>query len=140
MAFSQNAKSSIPRPGGVPPTKGAPAAAMVEPGVRRPAVDGAAVTDGLKTRLAAVLHGKESVSAGCFHLVGLAEVRKRLGPSWERVQDKVHAQTRRIIERHIAPRDVYFPNGPEDYVLVFAAMGKLAAQAVCAASFPIAAK
>jgi hypothetical protein len=90
------------------------------------------VASSLKTRLTAAVQGRDVIAAGSFHLVGLAEIRERLGKDWERVRDKVHRQAQRIIERHIAPRDVYFPGGPDDYVLVFAEMGKVAAQLVCA--------
>jgi hypothetical protein len=92
----------------------------------------AEVASSLKTRLAAAVQGRDVIAAGSFHLVGLAEIRERLGKDWERVRDKVHRQAQRIIERHLAPRDVYFPGGPDDYVLVFAVMGKAAAQLVCA--------
>jgi hypothetical protein len=94
--------------------------------------DEGTVAHGLKTRLAAVVQGRNVIAAGSFHLVGLAEIRERLGPDWERVREKVHQQTRRIIERHIAPQDVYFAGGADDYVLVFAILGKGAAQLVCA--------
>jgi hypothetical protein len=90
------------------------------------------VTGSLKSRLAAAVRGRSVIAAGSFHLVGLAEIRERLGDDWARVRDKVHLQAQRIIDRHISPRDVYFPGGPDDYVLVFAEMGKAAAQLVCA--------
>jgi len=107
-----------------------PQASAPEPLARR--TDTAETAGGLKTRLAAAVQGRDVIAAGAFHLVGLAEIRERLGSDWERVRDKVHQQTRRVIERHISPRDVYFPGGPDDYVLVFAEMGKAAAQLVCA--------
>lgn len=92
----------------------------------------AEATSSLKSRLTAAVNGRSVIAAGAFHLVGLAEIRERLGSDWERVRGKVHLQARRIIERHLSPRDVYFPGGPDDYVIVFAAMGKEMAQLVCA--------
>src|SRR5216683_1833030 len=117
MAPPQNAKSMVGRASGEP---AAPRAAPAE------------AASSLKSRLAAVVQGRDVIAAGAFHLVGLAAIRERLGSDWERVRDKVHRQAQRIIERHISPRDVYFPGGPDDYVLVFAEMGKAAAQLVCA--------
>lgn len=103
-------------------------------GFGAPATPGVApeITSSLKSRLAAAVQGRSTIAAGAFHLVGLAEIRERLGNDWERVREKVHLQTQRSIERHISPRDVYFRGGPDDYVLVFAEMGKAAAQLVCA--------
>jgi hypothetical protein len=86
----------------------------------------------LKSRLAAVVQGNGVIAAGVFYLVGLAEIRERLGSNWERSSEKAHLLMQRTIERHISPRDVYFPGGPDDYVLVFAQIGKAAAQLVCA--------
>src|SRR5260221_5176036 len=117
MAAPQNAKSVVGR------ASGEPAAPRAAPGE---------AANSLKCGLAAVGRGREVIAAGAFHLVGLAAIRERLGSDWERVRDKVHRQAQRIIERHISPRDVYFPGGPDDYVLVFAEMGKAAAQLVCA--------
>jgi hypothetical protein len=93
--------------------------------------DEAAAAHSLKARLATLVEGRSVIAAGSFHLVGLAEIRERLGPGWERVREKVHQETRRIIERHIAPQDVYFSDGADDYVIVFAVLGKSAAQLVC---------
>jgi hypothetical protein len=89
-------------------------------------------SDSLKSRLAAIVRGRSVIAAGSFHLVGLTEIRERLGDGWERVREKVHDQTRRIIARHIAPQDVFFPGGVDDYVLVFATLSKAAAELVCA--------
>jgi GGDEF domain-containing protein len=122
VAVPGNTKNLFGRPSGeaAKPVQAAPGAVPAE------------VASSLKTRLAAAVQGRDVIAAGSFHLVGLAEIRERLGKDWERVRDKVHRQTQRIIERHIAPRDVYFPGGPDDYVLVFAEMGKAAAQLICA--------
>jgi hypothetical protein len=131
MAFPQGAKDFLGRLYGEP-AKTAPAQkTTAAPRAPRPP-DQAAVTESLKSRLATVVQGRSVIAAGSFHLVGLAEIRERLGVGWERVREKVHLQARQIIERHIAPRDVYFPGGADDYVLVFAALGKTAAELVCA--------
>jgi hypothetical protein len=94
--------------------------------------DEAAAAHSLKARLATLVEGRSVIAAGSFHLVGLAEIRERLGPGWVRVREKVHQETRRIIERHIAPQDVYFSDSADDYVIVFAVLGKSVAQLVCA--------
>ena len=86
----------------------------------------------LSTKLRGILQGQKQVVAGAFHLIGLAEIRQRMGDDWPRVQEKIHLYTRRIIERYLSPRDIYFPCGDEDYVLVFASMDKTAAQFFCA--------
>src|ERR1700757_2394969 len=78
----------------------------------------AEVTSSLKSRLAAAVNGRRVIAAGAFHFVGLNEFHERLGNNWERVREKVHMHTRRIIERHTSPRDVYFSGGSDDYVLV----------------------
>jgi hypothetical protein len=83
-------------------------------------------------KLSTALNGRTRVSAGGFQLIGVADARLRLGAAWSRVEERVHEQVRKIIERRIAPNDVYFPCGPEDYVVVFADLDKTKAQFVCA--------
>jgi len=95
-------------------------------------IDEAAADENLKARLTTLVAGRSVIAAGSFHLVGIAEIRERMGLGWERVREKVHQETRRIIERHIARQDVYFSDGADDYVLVFATLGKNVAQLVCA--------
>ncbi|HWK46129.1 MAG TPA: hypothetical protein VNT30_15515 [Stellaceae bacterium] len=112
------------------PTQPAAKATAPKAGVARPSAEAQAAA--LTAKLRGVLQGQKQVVTGAFHLIGLAEVRERLGDDWSRVQDKVHLYTQRIIERHLSPRDVYFPCGDEDYVLVFASMDKTAAQFFCA--------
>jgi hypothetical protein len=130
MALPLRAKRLLGRLSGEP-ARAAPTprkAAPVKPG---PGAEDRSA-NGLKSRLAAVVNGRSVIAAGSFHLLGLAEIRERLGTDWERVREKVHRQMQRSIERHIAPRDVYFPGGADDYVLVFAELEKSAAQLVCA--------
>jgi hypothetical protein len=133
MSFFRRAKGILRRLAGEP-TKAAPRPrkAAAEPVATRSVADEAATAHSLKSRLAALVHGRSAIAAGSFHLVGLAEIRERLGANWDRVRDKVHRETRRIIERRIGAQDVYFAGGADDYVLVFAVLGKSAAQLVCA--------
>jgi hypothetical protein len=89
-------------------------------------------TNSLRARLAGVVRGRNVITAGSLHLIGLAEIRERVGGGWERVRETVHQQTRRIIEHHISPQDVYFPIDGDNYLLVFARLEKIAAEFVCA--------
>ena len=129
MVFARSARTILGRLYGEPAKTGSSPQSVV-PAPRAAAIDGE--KNSLKTRLAAAVGGRDIIAAGSFHLVGLAAIKERLGADWERVREKVHEQTRRVIERHISPRDVYFAGGVDDYVLVFAELGKNAAQLVCA--------
>src|ERR1700730_12174285 len=134
MQFSRRAKDILGRLTGEPAKAASQLArkTVAEPAATHSVTDETAEAHSLKSRLAALVQGRSVIAAGSFHLIGLAEIRQRLGPDWERVREKVHQLTRRIIERHIAPQDVYFAGGADDYVLVFAVLGKGAAQFVCA--------
>jgi hypothetical protein len=133
MSFSGRAKGLLRRLAGEPAKAASrPRKAAAEPVAKRSVTDEAAEAHSLKTRLAALVQGRSAIAAGSFHLVGLAEIRERLGANWDRVRDKVHQETRRIIERRIGAKDVYFAGSADDYVLVFAVLGKSAAQLVCA--------
>src|SRR5450432_1356001 len=102
MAFPQGAKDILGRLTGEPAKPAVPPPkAAAEPLAPRPVANEATAANSLKSRLSAAVQGRSVIAAGTFHLVGLAEIREHLGPEWERVRDKVHKQTQRVIERHI---------------------------------------
>lgn len=86
----------------------------------------------LERRLKDLLTHPQLLSAGRIHLINFANLRKRLGDSWPRLRDRVHAAADRLINQAIGPRDVQFRNGDGEYIIVFAALNRQAATLVCA--------
>jgi len=70
--------------------------------------------------LAAVNRDGEPVTTGAIQLVGLANIRDRLGDKWERFSDRVHATARNVIEQHLSDSDVYSLYKNESYIILFA--------------------
>ncbi|MBB6250361.1 hypothetical protein [Nitrospirillum iridis] len=69
---------------------------------------------------------------GSLHMVGLDAVRERLGDRWPKVADRVHALAERMLNQILGPTDAWFRHGEDDYVLVFARLGRNEAGLVCA--------
>lgn len=104
---------------------------------RRPPVDTAIPPDAentlsLEHRLKDLLTRPQLLSAGRIHMINFTTLRERLGDSWPRLRDRVHAAADRLINNAIGPRDVQFRNGDGEYIIVFAALNKQAATLVCA--------
>ncbi|WP_372399348.1 hypothetical protein ABMY26_30935 [Azospirillum sp. HJ39] len=86
----------------------------------------------LERRLKALLIQPQLLSAGRIHMLKLDTLREGLGAAWTDLRDRVHATADRIIDRHITAQDVQFRTGDGEYIIVFAALGRTAAELVCA--------
>lgn len=85
-----------------------------------------------KQQLRDIFRKQETIAAGAVHLIGLDDLQNRLGPRWEGAKERVHALTRRLIERNLSPKDAWFQYGDNNYVIAFSNLQKQAAQLVCA--------
>lgn len=86
----------------------------------------------LERRLKALLAQPQLLSAGRIHMLNLDTLRASLGPAWDELRDRVHSSADRIINRHIADKDVQFRSSDGEYIIVFATLSRPAASLVCA--------
>ena len=70
-----------------------------------------------------------TVMAGSIQLLGMAEIKRRLGARWSAVADIACRIAEQTIQRHISAEDVYQRHGEETFVLCFASPDKARAQA-----------
>ena len=65
-----------------------------------------------------------TVMAGSIQLLGMAEIKQRLGARWSAVADIACRIAEQTIQRHISAEDAYQRHGDESFVLCFASPGK----------------
>src|SRR5690349_4897245 len=70
-----------------------------------------------------------SVMAGSIQLLGMAEIKQRLGARWSAVADIACRIAEQTIERHISAEDAYQCHGDETFVLCFASPDRAHAEA-----------
>lgn len=70
-----------------------------------------------------------TVMAGSIQLLGMAEIKQRLGERWNAVSDIAFRIAEETIQRHIAPDDAYQRHGGETFLLCFASPDKASAEA-----------
>jgi len=72
-----------------------------------------------------------TVQAGRVSIIGLDQVKDRLGDKWHRLADRAARIVRNTIERHLAPGDIFSSFQETNYVIVFAKLGAEAARVKC---------
>lgn len=70
-----------------------------------------------------------TVMAGSIQLLGMAEIKQRLGARWGAVADIACRIAEETIQRHISAEDAYQRHGGETFVLCFASPDKAHAEA-----------
>lgn len=70
-----------------------------------------------------------TIVAGSIQLLGMAEIKQRLGPRWRTVADIAFRIAEQTIQRHISSEDAYQRHGGEAFVLCFASPDKAEAEA-----------
>jgi GGDEF domain-containing protein len=87
----------------------------------------------VEQRLRAMMAKDGAMTGGSLHLVGLSDLKSKLGDRWARLEDRVHSVAQKAILRHLGPRDVFFRFDDTLYVLVFADMAPEQARLIAAA-------
>ena len=64
-------------------------------------------------------------------LVGLADVRERLGDRWQELSDRVHELAEVVIRRHLMRGDVFEAHGDDGYMVLFAQLSPAEAEFKC---------
>jgi len=70
-----------------------------------------------------------TIVAGSIQLLGMAEIKQRLGARWSAVADIAFRIAEQTIQRHISAEDAYQRHGGEAFVLCFASPDKTHAEA-----------
>lgn len=84
-----------------------------------------------RERAKEILFSGRVITAGAVHLIGLEDIRDHLGDRWERVKERVHVYTDRLLEKMLSPQDVWFRHGDSQFIIVFAHADIQAAQLIC---------
>lgn len=78
-----------------------------------------------------ILSSGRTVTAGAVHLIGLEDIRDRLGKRWGSVKERVQDYTGRLLEKILSAQDVWFRHGEAQFIIVFAHADIQAAQLIC---------
>lgn len=70
-----------------------------------------------------------TVMAGSIQLLGMAEIKQRLGARWSKMADSAFRIAEQTIQRHITAEDAYQRHGRETFLLCFASPDKAHAEA-----------
>ncbi|MBW7836634.1 MAG: hypothetical protein H3C28_08375 [Sphingomonadales bacterium] len=85
----------------------------------------------IKERLKHLLHTQDTVSAGQLVLLGLDDMKARLGDDWPRYADRVHSLLHKVFTNTLLPSEVFLRLGDDRYVVVFHERDQAAARLVC---------
>jgi hypothetical protein len=72
-----------------------------------------------------------ALQAGRVSIIGLDEVKQRLGPAWERLSGHALRIARNTIERYLLPGDIFTTFGEAGYVIVFSSLDTERARMKC---------
>lgn len=87
----------------------------------------------VEQRLRSMMTTDGTLTGGSLHLVGLADLKLKLGDRWNKLSERVHLVSQKAILRHLGPRDVFFRYDDTLYVLVFADLAPEQARLITAA-------
>lgn len=87
---------------------------------------------GMQRRLAKLFANDAVLTGGRLQMIGLAEVRDKLGGKWHRVESAVHALTEEVLKENMGDDDVYLRYGADKYLIIFATKTREAAEVAAA--------
>src|SRR3546814_6167618 len=77
-----------------------------------------------------------TVPAGQINIIGLDDLRDRLGDRWKDVEAKAHEVCGRVIRANLSQFDVYIRYADYEYLIIFGTLSADAARLKCAAIKP----
>ncbi|WP_244433734.1 hypothetical protein [Azospirillum sp. B506] len=95
-----------------------------------PGDEATAIPEKTKARLRQILSGGHSHSAGAVQLIGLGSLRSQLGDRWDSVKNRIYDQTERLFNRYLPSSDVWLRADDSNYLVVFSALDRQAAELV----------
>ncbi len=60
-----------------------------------------------------------ALAAGRIQFLNLAKLRKKLGNRWDKVSERIHAITQRVLDANLSEKDCYTVVGDSAYLIVF---------------------
>lgn len=85
----------------------------------------------LEKHLEAMCHNGEGIVSGRVNFLNLANLKKKLGPKWERVAKIIHLVTHDILEKNLGEDDYFTRVNEDSYVIVFADLPQDQARLKC---------
>jgi hypothetical protein len=68
---------------------------------------------------------------GQLHMIGLEELRDRLGSAWPAKRDRIREAALSVMRQHLGPADICLPYGELGFVVLFARSNQGTAMATC---------
>jgi hypothetical protein len=63
--------------------------------------------------------GSTSLVGGCVELLGLEQIKDKLGPQWDAFSNQALAIAEEVLDQHLGPGDIYRPVGEFGYQICF---------------------
>lgn len=73
----------------------------------------------IQKKFASLLQTNVSIPAGSLHMLGLKELRAKIGDEWPRLRDAVHQTTESVLQRSLNPADSFLRIGEDVFLLGF---------------------
>ncbi|WP_417317691.1 hypothetical protein [Emcibacter sp.] len=89
-------------------------------------------TPSTEQKLIKLLSESPMVNTGRIQLLGLQELKEKLGDHWPGVRESVLIGLEQIVRKRISDEDVFFSRSEEEHLVVFAHLGEDEARLVCA--------
>jgi len=90
------------------------------------------LTSEVEQKLLRILSHDAFVNTGCIQLLGLDQIKNRIGKDWLKRKDKILDALAQIVSRRTRKEDVFFSKSDEEHIIVFASLTEKEAQFVCA--------
>ncbi len=79
-----------------------------------------------------ILSSNRPINAGQIKLIGLKNLKNKLGDKWPLMVDTVHEHLVSITKRHISEHDVFFKKSDDEFIIVFALVSGNTAKLIAA--------
>lgn len=83
-------------------------------------------------RIEKILSSNRPINTGQIKLIGLNNLKKKLGDKWPSMIDTVHEHLISITKSHISDQDVFFSKSDDEFIIVFALVSENAAKLIAA--------
>jgi GGDEF domain-containing protein len=90
------------------------------------------LTSEAEQKLLKILSCGTFVNTGCIQLLGLDQIKNRIGEDWPKRKDKILDTLAQIVSRRTRKEDVFFSKSDEEHIIVFASLSEKKAQFICA--------
>lgn len=82
-------------------------------------------------KLERIIAGSALVTSGRVHLLGLAELKLKLGDKWPSLRERILDHLTKIVTSHIGASDVFFSRSDDEHIIVFSEVSEEASRVIC---------